>query len=187
MRGRTLGRLLIGGAALLLLSHPVQAQTFQSGVVAKELTSVMTARQLDTLAAADPTRPGRFIAALLVPGAQLLVVAADYPNAAELQALLAQRSYRDVYSALHQPLTQQSRVFFLDAGCDGLRTGADAVDVMYDKGTTETLFDGNWRKSGLSESQYRKRIEDADGQFNHLLTVLRSSLTTQAEGATTGK
>jgi hypothetical protein len=187
VRSRVRGRRLIGAAALLCLPHVASAQALQSSALVKELTTAMAARQLDTIAAADPARPGRFVAALLLPGVQLLVVAAEYPNAAELQSLIAQRSYRDVYSALHQPLTQTSRVFFLDAGCDGLRTGSDAVDVMYDKGTTETLFDGNWKKSGLSEAAYFKRVQEADGQFKELVSVLRSTLAPEIAGAAPAK
>jgi hypothetical protein len=175
--------LLISAAVLLCVAHVSSAQSFQSPSVVKELTAAMTERQLDTIAAPDPNKPGRFVAALLLPGVQLLVVAADYPNAAELQSLITQRNYRDVYSALHQPVTKQSRVFFLDAGCDGLRTGSDTIDVMYEKGTTETLFDGNWKKSGLSEEAYLKRVQEADGQFKELVSMLRSNLVPQTAGA----
>ena len=169
-------RLLTVTAALFCLSSAATAEEVQSSTLVKHLTSVMTERQLDSVAAADPAKPGRFVAALLLPGVQLLVVAAEYPNPAELQALLAQRNYRDVYSALHQPSTQQSRIFFLDAGCDGLRTGSDAVDVLYEKGAAETLFDGNWKKSGLSQTAYEQKVQEANGQFSQLVTLLRTAL-----------
>lgn len=181
----TTGRAAITAALLICVTAAAYGEERQAPTTVKDLTSVMAARQLDSLAVADPAKPGRFVAALLVPGVQLLVVAADYPNPAELQNLLAHRQYRDVYSALHQPSTQQSRVFFLDAGCDGLRTGKETVDVMHERGTSETLFDGNWKRSGLSETAYAKKIEEADGQYTHLVSLLKGALaaTPPATGA----
>lgn len=147
-----------------------------SPALASELTSLMTDQHLDAIAAQDPETPTRFVAALLIPRAQLLVVSAEYPSPAELQAQLAQKNYRDVYAALHQPLAQPTRVFFVDVGCDGLRSGADAVDVMYEKGTQQTLFDGRWKQQGLSEAAYQKRVGDGDQQYARLVSILIATL-----------
>ena len=148
----------------------------QSAAVVAELTTLMTARHLDALAAQDPESPNRFVAALLIPDSQLLVVSAQYPAPAELQAQVAQKNYRDVYAALHQPLAQQTRVFFIDVGCNGLRSGGDGVDVMYEKGTQQTLFDGRWKQQGLSEAAYTKKVTDADQQYTRLLSILANTL-----------
>jgi hypothetical protein len=51
------------------------------------------------------------------------------------------------------------------------------VGVMYDKGDTEMIVDGNWRKSRLSERAYEKKVQEADVQFNHLVTLLLDGLT----------
>jgi hypothetical protein len=103
-------------------------------------------------------------------------VSARYPNAPELQAQVAQKNYRDVYAALQQPIAQPTREFFIDAGCDGLRSGADAVDVMYEKGTQQTLFDGRWKAQGLSQSTYSKKVESAEQVYSRLLSILAASL-----------
>ena len=138
----------------------------------------MQDRRLDAIAAADPTSPDRFVAALLMPNVQLLVVSAQYPVPGELQAQLTQQKYRDIYSALHQPAAQPTRFFLMDAGCDGLRSDADNVDVLYQKGTTQTLFDGRWKQQGLSEATYAQRMQDAETRYSHLLSVLISVLQT---------
>lgn len=155
----------------------------RSAAVARQLASLMADRQLDALAAKDPASPERFVAALLFPGVQLLVVSAHYSSAAELEGQLAQSRYRDVYSALQQPVTMPSRVFFLDLGCDGLRSGQDGVDVMYERGTTQTLFDGNWRKQGLSERAYTQKLVESDERYARLLTVLIDSVKTPPAGS----
>jgi hypothetical protein len=177
------GCCLLAGAALLCLPSAVNAEESRSADAVKQLTSLMAERQLDAMAAPDPANPGQFVAALLIPGVQLLVVAAQYPAPQDLQSLLAQRNYHDVYTALHQPVTLQSRLFFVDAGCDGLHTGTDLVDVMYEKGVTQTLFDGDWKKGGLSESAYMKKVQDSDAGYSRLVTLLLDGLKTPAAGS----
>ena len=163
-------------AAILAVVPRVEAQEHQSSALVGKLASLMTARQLEAVAAQDPEAPDRFVAALLMPNVQLLIVSAQYPVPAELQAQLTQQNYRDVYTALHQPSTQQSRFFLMDAGCDGLRTEGDAVDVLYEKGTTQTLFDGRWKSQGLSEADYMKRAQATETRYSKLLSILTSTL-----------
>ena len=160
----------------LAAASSAAAQERHSSVLVGDLASLMTARQLDAVAAQDPQSPGHFVAALLIPDVQLLVVSAQYPAPAELQAQLAQQQYRDVYTALHQPSAQPTRFFLIDTGGDGLKTGDDRVDVLYEKGTTQTLFDGRWKQQGLSEAAYTKRVQDAETRYSRLLSILTSSL-----------
>jgi hypothetical protein len=161
---------------LLMAAFPAGAQERQSSALVGDLASLMTARQLEAVAAQDPESPDRFVAALLMPDVQLLIVSAEYPAPAELQAQLAQQQYRDVYTALHQPSAQPTRFFLMDVGCDGLGTGGERVDVLYEKGTTQTLFDGRWKQQGLSEAAYTKREQDAETRYSRLLSILTSSL-----------
>ena len=171
----------LGCAVIIaLLGAELSAGTRQqnSEALAASLASAMTARHLDAIAAQDPDAPDRFVAALSIPDAQLLVVSAQYPAAAELQALLTQQNYRDVYTALHQPAAQKSRFFMMDAGGDGLRTGGDGVDVLYERGTIQTLFDGRWKPQGLSEASYTKRAHDAETRYSRLLSILTSAMQT---------
>jgi hypothetical protein len=167
-------------ATFLTLPPAAAAQATRSSSVAAELAALMNAQQLDAFAAQDPEAPNRFLATLLVPKVQMLVVSAEYPTPSELQAQLGQKNYRDVYAALHQPAAAQTRFFLIDLGCDGLRPGADDVDVLYEKGTTQTLFNGEWKKQGLSEAAYNKRVEETEARYASLLTRLRDALKGQA-------
>jgi hypothetical protein len=168
---------------LLVAASSAGAQERKSSALVDDLASLMTARQLEAVAAQDPDSPDHFIAALLMPDVQLLIVSAQYPAPAELQAQLAQQQYRDVYTALHQPSAQPTRFFLMDSGCDGLRTGDERVDVLYEKGTTQTLFDGRWKQQGLSEAAYTKRVQDAETRYSRLLSILTSSLKTAPTSA----
>jgi hypothetical protein len=143
---------------------------------AKGLVAALTAQKLDAIAAPDPANPKRFVAALLIPDSQLLVVEAEYPNPAELQASIQQHQYRDVYAALQEPASQASRLMFLDAGCDGLKVDRDTVDVVYEHGTSEVLLNGEWKRAKLSESEYQRKAESAVSEFTRAITVLRDSI-----------
>lgn len=175
---RLLPLLLAAIVVLLAVARPVRAEPQGSAALVAGLASLMNGRHLDAVATQDPDAPDRFVAALLIPDAQLLVVSAQYPAPAEIQALLTQQNYRDVYTALHQPSAQQTRFFLIDAGCDGLRTEGENIDVLYEKGTTQTLFDGRWKPQGLSEGAYTKRAQDTETRYSRLLSVLTSALQT---------
>jgi hypothetical protein len=142
----------------------------------------MTSRGLDAIAARDPEASDVFVAALVFPGSQLLVVSAPYPTPAALDTLLAQRQYRDVYSTLQQPSIKAGKIFVQDLGCDGLHgeDGAD-VDVLYEQGTTQTMFDGNWKTKRLSEAAYRQEPDAADLRYAHMLTVLLAAAGSPAQ------
>ena len=164
-----------------LLQSALRAGDARSTPAAKQLALLMTERKLDSFAARDPQDAGRFVAALLFPGVQLLLVSAQSPAAAELDAHLAGRNYRDVYSALQQPASAASRMFFIDMGCDGLQEDGGNVDVMYERGTSQILFDGNPGKQKLSRSAYSEKLAQSDEQYTRLLTALVESI----KGSTT--
>lgn len=173
---------LVPALLMLAAAAPAAAQTRPSSALTGDLATLMASRQIEAVAAQDPDAPDRFIAALLIPKVQLLVVSAQYPAPADLQAQLTQQRYRDVYTALHQPSAQPTRFFVMDAGCDGLRSDRENVDVLYEKGTTQTLFDGNWKQQGLSEATYTKRAQDAEAHYARLLSILTSSLQASPDG-----
>jgi hypothetical protein len=162
--------------ACVWAASTASAQSAASSTAAGELASLMAARKLDAFAVQDPEASNRFLASLLIPNVQLLVVSAEYPSPAELSARLAQKDYRDVYAALHQPASASTRFFLIDLACDGLRGTGGAVDVLYEKGSTQTLFNGDWKTQRLSEVAYKKRLEDAERQYSRVLGHLKASL-----------
>ena len=105
-------------------------------------------------------------------------------DAKPLDALLASRNYRDVYAALQQPASAASRVFFIDAGCDGLQEDGENVDVMYERGTSQVLFDGKPEKQKLSRAAYSEKLAQSDERYGQLLAALAASIQASANGST---
>jgi hypothetical protein len=158
------------------LAVAAPAQVRHSTQLATELDSLLTARHLDAIAAADPEEPNRFVAALSYPKSQLLVVDAVYPASALLRQEIVDAKYRDVYLALQQSGTPDSRLFFLDLGYDGLHGSADAVDVLYEGATQQILFDGQPEKHKLTKKAYDTEFATAEATYSRLLTVLINQL-----------
>jgi hypothetical protein len=164
----TLALLAVVGVVVPLAAGPERG----SVAGAKELVLAMSARQLSAIAVKDPDTPGRYIAALSIPDVQLLVVSASYSNPAVLDDAIARKDFQTVYAALQGPNTREGKVFFQDMGADGLRADGDgSVDVMYEQGTNQTLFDGN-RKA-------KEKFAKAETTYERLLSVLL----TQAKGS----
>ena len=150
-----------------------RAQTAGSAELAKQLVTTLSAAGLDAFATRDPAAPDRVIAALAFPGSQLLVVAAPYSDTATVDAWLANRMYRDVYAALQQPSITSGKLFFQDLGCDGLRSGSDgSVDILYENGRTQTIFDGDWKKQKMTQAAYEQRERSAEARYTELLRAL---------------
>jgi hypothetical protein len=158
---------LLAGAAA-----DVRAQGTTSSDLAKQLASLMSGKGLDAIAVRDPTASDRAIAALVFPASQLLVVSARYPEPATLDAALSSRQFREVYAALQQPTVNEGKVFVQDLGCDGLHRDAGSVDVMYENGTAQTVFDGDWRRQKISETAYENRLKHADARYTAMLSAL---------------
>ena len=172
--------------SILMIGTPVLAQdtaSAQSAALVAKVKQLMTDQRLEAIAVPDPAAPDRFVAAMLVPDVQLLVVGGRYPAPDYLKYLIGQRDYRGAYVALQQGAIPDSKLFVQDLGCDGLPASkGSAVDVLYEKGVDQTIFDGQWRKHGLSESAYRTKLHDADTAYSQLLTVLTQALGTATQG-----
>ena len=137
-----------------------------SSQAANSLVSLMTSKGLDAIAVQDPTQPDTFVAAMLVPNVQLLVVAAKSESAGiPARPSLRQHQYRDVYAGLFSGAVPESKVFFQDMGCDGLSlAGSGNTDIMYQRGTVQTVFDGDWKRQKLRRNEYHEKLQKADAQ-----------------------
>jgi hypothetical protein len=161
-------------ASCLALS--ARAQVLHSTELATELGSLLTAHNLDAIAASDPEHPDRFIAALSFPKSQLLVVDAAYPAPELLRQEIIDAKYRDVYLALQQSGAPDGKLFFLDLGYDGLHGTPDAVDVLYEGATKQTLFDGQPEKHKLTRKVYETEFATAEATYSRLLSALITQL-----------
>ncbi len=78
-----------------------------------------------------------------------------------MRARLAAKAYRDVYADLHACAIADFRLFIQDMGADGLgcqraRDGS-LFDIVYERMSQQTRFDGDFRGQGLSAQKYDQR------------------------------
>jgi hypothetical protein len=171
---RTFGFVLLAG--IVVPAAPAD-HTSRSATLAKQLTAALTERRLEAIATQHPDEPDRFVAALFVPGAQLLVVSARYASPPLLQARLSHKEYRDIYLDLQGSPIPHSSVFFQDMMADGLCASRDqTADLLYHGTATPQIFGGDWRKLNSSEKQYEQQFTAADEQYRRLLEILLAPL-----------
>jgi len=147
-----------------------------SAVTTRELVTAMTTQKVTAFAVEDPATPTRFVAALLFPETQLLIVAAASTSAEYIKAQIAQKQYAEVYSALNASAVPETKLFFQDMGCDGLSRDGEQVDVMYDERDRQVLFDGQGKASGLSKTEYAAKFGSAETQYAAMVTLLLNGL-----------
>ena len=165
--------------ALVMAAPILGAQTFASGDAAQELIAALDRIGLEAIAAVDSSEPDTFVAALKIQGGRLLVVQARHPSVDGLLQRLAARQYRDVYLDLQGTPTQKGKFFVQDAGANGILTtlpGSIEVDVLYEDGERQTLFDGNLVAQHVTAAEYEARLAAADVRYARLLTLLRSAV-----------
>ena len=176
---RRLGTFIAGAIALSALA--AQAQAPSSATLARQLTDALTARHVDAWAVRDPSDPARFIAALYVPGSQLLVVSTPYAAANVIDARLTQKDYRQAYIDLQSAAVRAGKFFVQDMNADGFAAeGSDSVDIVYRDDTERTVLNGDWKAQKLTEADYARRRADAETRYVGMLSALVASL--QAPG-----
>jgi hypothetical protein len=175
----------IGAAFLLAGGSAASAQELQSPAAAASLVSALNAGHLDAIAAQDPAAADRFVAALFIPGTQLLVVSGAHPTPELLQGRLARREYRDLYIDLQSTPSATGRFFVQDFRADGLHDAqrGEPFDIVSENGTTQTSFNGDWKAQQLSEEEYRSRLAAADQRYTGMLTLLANALRQAPQGA----
>jgi len=168
--------LLVASFASPLLST-VSAQDSRSAALARELTTLLEQKKLDSIAARAPSGADQFVAALFFPG-QLLVVSARYTAPPVLMERIARNEYRDVYIDLNSAGVPESRILITDLGADGLKPRREANQPFdtQDVNGKGISFDGNWREDKMSEEEYMKVFAQADQNYTAALEVLIGAL-----------
>ena len=144
----------------------------------KELAGLLAAKASGAgprfIAAEDPTDPSRFVAAMLLPDLQLMVVSAKYTAPVLLRERVLTRKYQDAYQDLQAASAPQGRVVIEDLLANGLASkpakghGPDAATI---DGKTVS-FDGLWRKAKLKEEEYTAAFTAAEQHYIRLLGLL---------------
>jgi hypothetical protein len=164
--------------AVLIPGVAMRAQEPTSRAAAVELTRLLDAQKLDSIATVDPDDPNRWIAALYFKDSQLLVVSAEYAAPVLLTAKMKDRDYRDIYLALFSSGVAGTKVWVMDTDANGLvlrPNGNDGPD-MWEQKDSSVMFDGEWRRAKISENDYRKAFAEADETYTRMLRLLTAQL-----------
>jgi hypothetical protein len=151
-------------------------QGSKSAPFASALVQLLEASNLTSIAA---KHGDRYVAALYIPGSQLLVVAGQFPGQDRMSYLLGQKSYRDAYVDLSGASEQASRVLFSDLGADGLRFGRekdqpfDMVAVAGKGLSFDRIVRGN---RAPAQDEYAETYTSMDEQYSQLLQVLIAAM-----------
>jgi hypothetical protein len=116
-----------------------------------------------------------FVAALYIPGTQLLVVSAKYSAPPLLVDRINAKDYQAVYVDLQSASVRGSKVFVMDQGADGLApklSGDSSAADSFDEGDKSMSFDGDWKRAKISEADYTKAFAAADDRYAKMLSML---------------
>ena len=165
---------ILAGVFLAAAAAPALAQS-DSQTRAAALVTRLGSEGPTAFAAAVPDTPTRFVAALHMPGVQLLVISGDYQSPALLRELMLKNDYRRVYMDLNSAADRDGRFFVEDLGADGLRREREnnaAFDITWRNGTVRTLYNGDWDAQDISREEYQKRFDQDAAEYAQLLQVL---------------
>jgi hypothetical protein len=171
-------RLLAPIAVWIVASTPVTSQSTSASAVG-ELASLLNRGHLDSVAARVPGTEDTFVAALYVPGQQLILVSGRYAAPTLLREKILSKRYRDAYQDLYGGSDPASRWVVEDLRADGLRfvRSRDEPSDVYTCGGSEPMFfDGEWKRRKLSESAYKAAFQQADASYVRMIGVLVSKL-----------
>jgi hypothetical protein len=161
-------------ATILTVTGGTQAA---SPELAAELARLMNERQITAISAPDPAEPGRFVAAMLA-GPQLLVIRARYPVPVVLRERILKGEHQQVYADLHGASDQDGRTFIMDSGADGLKLARESNDVAWRNGTTQAIFNMDWKTQKLKEADYRRTFDEDQKAYAEMLNTLIGAIKT---------
>jgi hypothetical protein len=165
-------RCLAAVFVLALTPAPGVAQESKSAQAAGELTKLLDAMKLDSIAA--QVGGDQYAGALYFPGSQLLVVQARYSVPQRMDEQIAMKNYRDVYIDLNSASVPNSKMLIADLGANGLmpmRQDNQAYDTVV-MGGKSYAFDGDWGRAKLSEQDYMKAFQTTDTEYTKILQAL---------------
>ena len=172
---RRISYFMIGLLVMVVVSSAAYAQDAKSVTLAKELAQLLDAKKLTAIAARDGSEPESYVAAMYFSGSQMLVVGAKYAPAVLIDGKLMKRDYQDIYIDLNSASKPGTKVFFEDAGADGLKADHEANKApdSIERGGKQIKFGDDWKKEQkMADADYAKAFADADALYCRLLTAL---------------
>lgn len=169
--------LLVSGLAGVRVASAQPAASSTAAPV-KELGALLSAKAGGTgprfIAAEDPTDHTRFVAAMLLPDLQLMLVSAAYKAPVLLRERVLTRKYQDAYQDLQAASIAEGKIVIEDLLANGLAVKpakGQAPDFATIAGRTVT-FDGQWRKAKIAEADYSTTYTKAEQEYTRLLALL---------------
>src|SRR5262245_1185201 len=107
-------------AAGMAAGAGAQAPASATGAKAKELASLMAAKKLDSFAARDGENTSRYVAVLVIPNVQMLLVSSKYAQHNDIEYSLYTKNYQTAYQDLRSGVHGSERFFVDDAELNGL-------------------------------------------------------------------
>lgn len=161
------------------------APAAQSAAKAAEFSALLQSKKLEAFAMRDPVKSDHFVAALLVPKTQLLLVAATYTRPMDIEYRLYNKDFMGVYVDLNTSMLSTEKFFVEDMLGDGLiaiplkNAPHDAVKL----GTEKQTFNGDFadprrrnQEKKISQEDYLKKYGEADQRYAAILVLLIEQL-----------
>jgi hypothetical protein len=176
---------VVAAVGVAVSAQTPAAPASTSAPKAKALVTALAAKKLEAFAARDTTQDGRYLAVLVVPNVQLLIVSARYERASDIEYRLYHKDYQTAYADLRASVLSKDRVLIEDAFCDGLVAQPPKKTPVFDYITVETekhIFDGAFadprrrNDTRITLEEYTKRFTAADERYTRLLTMLIDAL-----------
>lgn len=159
-------------ACATLVATPAAAQDSKSAPLAKELTQLLESSKLESIAAADPTN-NAFIAALYIPGTQLLVVSGKFNSPDIGPYRISKKEFRELYMDLMGGSVAGSKVVASDISADGLafKPSNGVPGDTWENGVKNLAFEGA-KKAKLKDDEYTRVYSEADAEYARMLSLL---------------
>ena len=178
---------LVAGVSLRAQAPPAASE---SGSKAKEVAALLQAKKLEAYAVRDVMQPGKYVAVIVVPGVQLLVVSANYSRVNDIEYSIYNKKFQDAYLDLKSGALASDRFFVDDAQCDGLVAvpGRNPQHDSVSMDGAKIVFDGDFvdpkkkNTKKIPEDLYRKNFATADMRYARALDMLLTELKRQASG-----
>ena len=173
MQARSISAALLSAfACAMLAATPASAQESKSAPLAKELAQLLDSSKLTNIGASDPTN-GAFVAAMYIPGTQLLVVSGRFTSPDIGPYRLSKKEFRELYMDLMGGSVAGSKIVASDISADGLafKPANGIPGDTWEHGTTNFAFEGA-KKAKLKDEEYTKTYAQADAEYARMLSLL---------------
>jgi hypothetical protein len=175
------GAVVAGSAGGVLAQAPAPAST--SAAKAKELAALMKGKKLEAFAMRESMFESRFVATMVTPDVQTLLVSALYSRPTDIEYYIYNKQYAHAYGDLVSGALGSERFFVEDVLGDGLIAvpGKNGVADSVDSAGVKQLFEGpadpkKHNDKRMPADEYAKKFGVADQRYASLLDTLIQEL-----------